>query len=128
MAASDVPLRGGPAVPVAVVDLLLALADRGVELRPEPDGAARLSPAHLVTADEWTLIRGHVTVVRAVAHYFDAVCAWPLASIGTRLAPSLHPPARPAVEPCPARASSPTEVPPAPVAEPRQLALHAEAD
>jgi hypothetical protein len=64
--------------------------------------------------------------MRAAIHYLAAVERWPLAAIGTKLAPRIE--SHPAGAPRPVRASSPAAVPPAPVAEPRQLALHAEAD
>jgi hypothetical protein len=128
MASDRVPLRDGPTLPLDVIEQILDFGDRGFRLTAYPDGSAGIGPSDALTRADRGWIDVHVLDLRAAIHYLDAVCAWPLASIGTRLAPSVHPPARLAVEPRAPRVSSPAAVPQAPVAEPRQLALHAEAD
>jgi hypothetical protein len=126
MAADRVPLRDGPTLPLDVLEHVLDLGDRGFALIALPDGTAQIDPGGRLTPDDRAWLDTHKPDMRAAIHYLAAVDRWPLAAIGSRLAPPIE--ARPAVEPRPARASSPAAVPPAPVAEPRQLALHAEAD
>ncbi|HVT46510.1 MAG TPA: hypothetical protein VHD57_01880 [Vicinamibacterales bacterium] len=127
MGTEPIPFRGGPSLPVEVVEWLLHVDGR-LAFQTSPAGRLLVDPMPAPGDDDDVFIRAHRDDVYAAVAYRERVCAWPLASIGTRLAPSLHPPARPAIEPRPVRASSPAAVPPAPVAAPRQLALHAEAD
>jgi hypothetical protein len=121
------PLRGGPTLPVDVIEHVLDLGDRGFALVALPDGTAQIHPGGRLTAEDRAWLDTHKPDMRRAIHYLAAVDRWPLAAICSRLAPPIE--ARPAIEPRPpARASSPTAVPPAPIAEPRQLAFHAEAD
>jgi hypothetical protein len=126
MASELIPLRGGPTLPLDVIEHVLDFGDRGFTLVALPDGTAQIHPGGRLTAEDRAWLDTHKPDMRAAIHYLAAVDRWPLAAIGSRLAPPIE--AHPAVEPRPARTSSPAAVPPAPVAEPRQLALHAEAD
>jgi hypothetical protein len=124
MASELIPLRGGPTLSLDVIEHVLDLGDRGFALVALPDGSGQIHPGDRLTADDRAWLDTHKPDMRAAIHYLAAVDRWPLALIGSRLAPPIE--AHLAVEPRPARASSPAELPQAPVAEPRQLALEAE--
>jgi hypothetical protein len=128
MASELIPLRGGPTLSLDVIEHVLDFGDRGFTLVALPDGTAQIHPGGRLTAEDRAWLDTHKPDMRAAIRYLAAVDRWPIGVVGSRLAPAIHPPARPAIEPRPARAASPAAVPPAPVAEPRQLALHAEAD
>jgi hypothetical protein len=127
MGTEPIPFRGGPSLPVEVVEWLLHVDGR-LAFQTSPAGRLLVEPMPAPGDADDRFILAHRDDLFAAIAYVERVCTWPVSVIGTRLAPSVQPPTRPAVEPRPVRVSPPVAVPPAPVAEPRQLALHAEAD
>mgnify|MGYP001555342142 CR=1 FL=1 len=120
-----IPFRDGPSLPVEVVEWLLRVDGR-LTFQTSPAGRLLVKPMPAPGDEDDVFIRARRDDVYAAVAYRERVFTWPLGMVGSRLAPPIE--AHLAVEPRPARASSPAAVPPAPVAEPRQLALHAEAD
>jgi hypothetical protein len=124
MASELIPLRGGPTLSLDVIEHVLDFGDRGFTLVALPDGTAQIHPGGRLTAEDRAWLDAHKPDMRAAIRYLAAVDRWPIGMVGSRLAPPIE--AHLAIEPRPARASSTAAVPPAPVAEPRQLALNVE--
>jgi hypothetical protein len=70
-------LRGGPAVSVDALGLLLALEARGCVVRRNNDGSVRLGPRHLIGAGDLDGIRRHRAERVALLDYCETASRKP---------------------------------------------------
>jgi hypothetical protein len=73
-----VPLRGGPVVPLSILQRILDCEHRGVQFRLQPNGQLLAGPPASLTAEDVAFVRAHRALITDCVANCDAMAKEPL--------------------------------------------------